>query len=239
MNIIPAYYQKIIISLLILLGLDKSVSAQVICEQSRIDIKLRDGTEVILFSGIKTNAGSTPYYYLPTDLRFSMGNGNQEFLFQSYEEDQNDTEEGAIMHFLLTWGLGPKEEAEIKAILASHGDSLAIISGSVAVEPRASGAFSISSNQTLAQVLRRSLNAQGSIPSYPGAKMALSFHFKNEDALLVREAMGNTKKFKGIAIQMAYQYRLSQCHGSVNTTLMKDFTLSKDMGRLLTELSAP
>lgn len=228
MNSVILYYY----SFLFIFMISEVSNAQAVCAESRSVVPLRDGKEVVLFSESMNGSGYS-YYYLPGDLHISEVKGNKEFLFQPYHENGAD---GAIMHMLLTWGIGQDEEDQIKKFLVSRGDSLGVIAGNVNVEQISREAFAIVSTNSLGRILNRSLNSQPNVPSHAGSKMALSFNFKDEDASKMKAAMKNPQKFKGISFQLIYHYQVKRCRPLSGEIEVKELILQKDLGELLAQI---
>src|SRR4051812_9671747 len=85
-------------------------NAQVLDNENKIAVTLKDGTSVICYgkAGRTESQKSNEYYYLPTNLRLSKNKaGDPEFLFMKYITDakaENGGVDGALMHFLMEWG---------------------------------------------------------------------------------------------------------------------------------------
>ncbi|HET6225496.1 MAG TPA: hypothetical protein VFF27_04390, partial [Bacteroidia bacterium] len=103
-----------IISLTLLTLISRS---QVLDYENRVDVVLKDGTNVTMFGRDKA-LGSTQmsgeYFYLPVHLRLSkkLDGVTPEFLFMKYTTEQKADQggvQGAIMHFLMEWGLTPEQ----------------------------------------------------------------------------------------------------------------------------------
>ena len=92
-----------------------------------VTLGLIDGTEVTLMGKAKTgqnNDFTGEYYYLPTGLRLaSRPDGVPEFLFMKYTTEQDASAggvQGALMHFLMQWGLTAEQEAELETKLKAR-----------------------------------------------------------------------------------------------------------------------
>ena len=99
--------------------------SQVLDYENRVDVILTDGTHVTMFGRDKA-LGSTQlngeYFYLPVGLRLSkkLDGVTPEFLFMKYTTEQKADQggvQGAIMHFLMEWGLTPEQEKEAQKLL--------------------------------------------------------------------------------------------------------------------------
>ncbi len=229
MNSLKSYY--LLFHFILMMSITSS--AQAVCSESIMRVPLQNGKDVVLFSDRNYGAGNT-YYYLPGDLHISEIKGRKEFLFQPYHENGAD---GALMHILITWDLKSEEEKTIKKYLSQLGDSLGIIGGNVAIEQLSKEAFSIVSNNSLGRILSRSLNSKGNLPSHSGSKMALSFNFKDEDALEIQSAMRNPKKLKGTSFRMVYLYQVKNCSSNTGTTEIRELIIEKDLGDLISTIN--
>ncbi|MCW5516884.1 hypothetical protein [Muriicola sp. Z0-33] len=102
-----------------------SIRSQALDSENRVDIKLDDGTSVILYGqssrviGQKTNK----YYMLPTGLKIgSRPDGTPEFLFMKFTTEERADQGGiggGLIHFLMEWGLTPEQRNELSAKLGS------------------------------------------------------------------------------------------------------------------------
>jgi hypothetical protein len=105
--------------------------AQVLDFMNKVSLILDDGTNLVLFGAARSldTLFSGEYYYLPAGLRLSKkADGTPEFLFMKYtSEDRADAGglSGALMHFLMEWGLTPAQEKEAQSKLASKLKGLA------------------------------------------------------------------------------------------------------------------
>lgn len=77
-------------------------------EESRVDLVLDDGTNVVLLGaakGIGDRSAQLDYYYLPTGLRLSKTPDDRpQFLLMNYRTEAGDVQ-GGVLHFLMEWGL--------------------------------------------------------------------------------------------------------------------------------------
>ncbi len=114
-----------LISIILMFGMSvKTVNAQSLDPDNRVSITLDDGTEVTLLGRAKTGQNNNftgEYYYLPVGLRLSSRpDGVPEFLFMKYTTEKDASAggvQGAIMHFLMQWGLTAQQEIELESKL--------------------------------------------------------------------------------------------------------------------------
>ncbi|MBK9492496.1 MAG: hypothetical protein IPO07_29655 [Haliscomenobacter sp.] len=92
--------------------------AQLLNYDNKVDLVLSDGTNLVLYGA---EGKPNEYYYLPVNLRLSQRpDGVPEFLFMKYTTEQRADAggvQGAIMHFLMEWGLTPAQLADAQSKL--------------------------------------------------------------------------------------------------------------------------
>lgn len=186
-----------------------AVTAQILNAESEVMIILSDHSEVTLYQ--KANAfdeTGEEYYYMPTHLQFGRSKSNDpEFSFLTYKEDKEY--KGAILHFLLTWGLNKHQldEADIK--LKEIKGPEAILMGAVMPEAKDySEGFVIEGTSTLVHILNSSKTSIGTTPVMPHAKIAASFQLNKEDSETFDKAIkNNTNELKNTWLVLNYQIK--------------------------------
>src|SRR6186713_2560141 len=108
----------------LVLSTSLNVFPQVLDSENKIGITLSDGIQVVAYGRANTASSSSydkfsnEYYYLPTNLRLSKkDDGTPEFIFVKYTTEENEAAggvQGALMHFLMEWGLTPDQEKELQ-----------------------------------------------------------------------------------------------------------------------------
>src|SRR3990170_483315 len=120
--------KRLIKHFLLLIGYVLSGSLSSLCQpldgNNKVGITLSDGTQVVAYGRAHTASSSSyekfsnEYYYLPTNLRLSKkDDGTPEFIFVKYTTEENAAAggvQGALMHFLMEWGLTPAQEKELQ-----------------------------------------------------------------------------------------------------------------------------
>lgn len=164
------------LALYILLMIPLETWPQTLSEASKMEVTSADGEEVILYSAYECNQC---YYYLPSSLRISAKDRRPEASFIIWEEDKTSKVTGGILHFLVEWGLKAGIDKEVQEMLRSTRDSLGVIMGPVMVST--SSYPVIEGDDRLSRILLASLTNTPSVPTTPGAKMALSFRFTEKE----------------------------------------------------------
>ncbi len=198
--------------LVMTLALSGPASAVVLDNENRLDFTLSDGTSVTLFAeagplgGGKTNN----YYYLPTNLRLSMRpDGTPEFLFLKFTTEQRADQggiSGGLMHFLMEWGLTPKQEQEVRDKLKTQFRN-AELKGAVQMEPEGeSGSFQIVSATLSDDKLTPAVVTSGKAPLVPGGKAAAASRLSPEGAQLLAATFEKSRSITDLSIALNFAY---------------------------------
>ncbi len=178
--------------LILLLSTVLTVEGQILDYQNKVTIPLNDGTTVTLYGKAQSmNDDFTgEYYYLPANLRLSKKtDGTPEFLFLKYTtEERADAGgvQGALMHFLMEWGLTPDQEKELQTKLALKIKDLAKSSpkfkkiltpkvmGPATLRSDTEESFRLISGTLTSDKFTPNLVTTGRAPLMPGSKIAIS-----------------------------------------------------------------
>jgi hypothetical protein len=183
----------------------------VLDEENRIDITLDDGTSVTLFGEATSTPGvkSQNYYYLPANLRLATrpDSGVPEFLFLKFTTEAKGGATGALMHFLMVWGLTPAQEADLRAKLKAK-QSGAELMGAVPLEAEGdSGSFQIISATLTDKGLASTLLTSGKAPLVPGGRAAASARLTADGAQLMAATLEKTRSVADLSIGLNYVYQ--------------------------------
>ncbi len=200
------------------------VRSQVLDFLNKVSIPLDDGNVITLFG--RTNpmqkTFSSEYYYLPTNLRLSRKRNNiPEFLFMKYtSEERSDAGgvNGALMHFLMEWGLTPEQEEELQSKLEAKITQLRGANESFAsiTKPRVMGAAQVrpggeNSFQIISSVLRDAQNTptlvtSGRAPVIPGGKVAVAANLQKQGAQLMAATFEENRSISDVSISLLFEY---------------------------------
>lgn len=185
--------------------------AVVLDDDNRLTVTLSDGTVVNLIAESRRGGRKTKnYYYLPAQLRLAeREDGTPEFLFLKYITDQSDEEggtSGALLHFLMTWGLTADQEKELRTKLdQEHGK--AKLKGAVPVdEGEDGGSFRIVSATLSNDEMTRSLLHTGRAPTVPGGRVATAASLDANGAQLMAASFEKTKSIADLSIALDFKY---------------------------------
>lgn len=182
--------------------------SQRICEKTRELVRLSGNTTVYLYQEVSNKQG---FYYVPAEVQLLKKNGKPAYSFLEYGKG---TPTGAILHCMLSWGLDKKQLNELKRyVQKKHGEQAKLLGG-VHLES-VNNDLIISTSKPLGAILKKSLKSKGSLPTMPSSKMAVSFRMNASDAKLVKQAIKNPSKFRGVQFRMKYHLITYNCRSGI------------------------
>ena len=205
----------LLISILLSLSLVQQMWGQILDSENRLGVVLSDGTQVVLYGKATSlsDEKTKDYYYLPTNPRLSFRpDGTPEFLFTKFTTENREADggiSGAIMHFLLEWGLTPEQESELKSILSNRHSGAKLL-GSVDVLPGEGDSFRIISatvNESEGG-LTEALVTSGKAPVLPGQKVAVASRLDQHGAQLLASTFEEARSVTDLSVELAFDYTL-------------------------------
>src|SRR4051812_1986260 len=206
-----------IISLTLLTLISRS---QVLDYENRIDVVLADGTNVTMFGRDKA-LGSTQlngeYFYLPVGLRLSkkLDGVTPEFLFMKYTTEQKADQggvQGAIMHFLMEWGLTPAQEKEAQKLLEDKTKGkplkggIAKLMGAASLRPDVEESCRIISATLTDKAFTPNFCMVTNAPLMPGAKIAMAAKLEKNGAQLLAATFEKNRSITDVSISLHFAY---------------------------------
>lgn len=204
-----------------------NANAQALDGDNRVSITLEDGTEVTLLGKAKTGTNNNftgNYYYLPTGLRLSKRpDGVPEFLFMKYTTEENASAggvQGALMHFLMQWGLTEAQEIELETKLIAKLDDkkkdpvfgrrfksvkTIKVMGPVDVTPIPEGSFQIYT-ASMGDPESATMVKSGRAPSLEGGKAVVASKMDENVAQLMVASLEETTSIADLSVTLNYQY---------------------------------
>lgn len=215
------------LALYILLIIPLETWSQMLAEDSRLELRSTKGEDIILYSAYDCNQC---YYYLPSSLRISTNGRTPETSFVLWHEEKTAKAIGGILHVLVEWGLKAGIDKEVQTMLRSSRDSFGVIMGPVVVST--SNHNVIEGDGRLSEILMASLTNTPSVPTTPGAKMALSFRFAEKE---IEDFLYYVKHPHKAAstLRITYTYDVHTVEGQMRT---KEATLRLSFSEILTTL---
>ena len=212
----------------ILVGTQISL-CQALDSDNKVGITLSDGTQVVAYGRANTASSSSygkfsnEYYYLPTNLRLSKKeDGTPEFIFVKYTTEENAAAggvQGALMHFLMEWGLTPDQERELQVKIAEKLGDLRNVNAlySEVRDPKVLGPVTLKSNvegETFRIVSGTLTNEKftpnmvtsGKAPLLPGAKMAVAAILEKNGAQLLAATFEKARSITDVSLNLRFQY---------------------------------
>lgn len=208
---------------------------QILDSENKITITLKDNTQVTLFgrantvsSGAAYGSFSNEYYYLPCNLRLSTKKDGKtpEFLFLKYTSDEKQDAggvQGALMHFLMVWGLTEAQLAEAEGKLKAKLQDLANnpspnnkyksiknpkIVGPVDLKSDVPESFRIISGTLTNKQFTPNLITTGRASTLPGSKMAVAAILDKNGAQLLAATFEKTRSITDVSLDLRFQYEV-------------------------------
>lgn len=191
--------------LILLLCSSNALKSQNLYADEYEDFTLADGLEIRVHKKWGLNSDTNQYYYIPVNLKFSTTkNMEPEFSFLTYKN--GEITEGAIMHFLMSWGLTKNQLNEAQdSLIVIKGEDAKLMGGVLPEVVDANIGFTIEGKSSLVQILNESKVSIGKTPAMSNTKIAASFQFKKEDAEIINEVLDeNGSDLKNISISITY-----------------------------------
>lgn len=221
-------------ALCLMLFYNNPIFGQLLNYDNKVDLVLSDGTNLVLYGA---DAKPNEYYYLPVNLRLAKRpDGVPEFLFLKYTTEQRADAggvQGAIMHFLMEWGLTPEQLADaqkkIEALFGyrtrrvyygENAQGIAvyknvenepyrpIIKGAVELQIDRDNSFKIVSAVMENKTLTKSIVSSGKAPLMPGGKVAAAASFDKDGAQLMAATFEKSRSIADLSIALSYKYKL-------------------------------
>jgi hypothetical protein len=210
--------------MLLILGFSSLSNAQMLDSQNKIAVALDDGTQVVMYGRAKSldNGFTGEYYYLPTNLRLSKrDDGTPEFLFLKYTTEQRADAggvQGALMHFLMEWGLSDAQMKEAETKLIAKVKSLANSSGPFkqVTNPKLLGPASLRSDtpesfRIISAVLgdkgfTPNIVTSGRAPLLPGSKIAVASRLEKNGAQLLAATFEKTRSISDVSLDLRFRF---------------------------------
>jgi hypothetical protein len=209
----------------LILAVGAPARAVILDSQNKIgDIVLSDGTPVVLYGeAVGGGAGgrTNKYYYLPTNLRVSMRpDGTPEFLFLKFTTEAKEEQggiSGALMHFLIEWGLTAQQTEELRGVLKKRGAELGGAVEMMPVGAEGGGGFRIVSGVLEDKGMAKSVVTSGKAPLVPGGKAAVAARLDKYGAQLLAATFEKNRSISdvSIALDFTYQARFPAASGSI------------------------
>ncbi|HOY06321.1 MAG TPA: hypothetical protein PLO67_13015 [Saprospiraceae bacterium] len=185
-----------------------STFAQRLSSENKLELVLDNGMDIVLFKG----ADNDNYYYLPPaqSIRLSQKeDGVPEFLFVNFTTEKRVEQggsQGALLHFLLEWGLTPEQMKELQLLLTRKAGRKAVLAGPVELNTPAGESFRIVSSVLSDKKLTSSMVTSGMAPPMPGNKAAVAAHVDAIGAQLLDATFKKSRSISDVSIVLDYEY---------------------------------
>ncbi len=181
---------------------------------SHVDVKLKDGITVRCFqAATKTpDKPSKNYYYLPTNPHVSFDQeGTPKFSMVRFVTDKTKEAggvEGAILHFMVEYGLTDKQEKEVAKLLRKKVKG-AKLKGAVQLESGAEGnSFNVVSATLTDDGFTSTLVTSGKAPVMEGQRVAVAARLSGYGATLLGKSMEQPTTDISVVFDLKYLVKL-------------------------------
>lgn len=207
-------------------------AAQAIMEyENPLEVTLSDGTKVNLLRSTASLGSAPKYYYLPTNLRLSKNaDGVPMFMLLKFTTDKSEDKggtQGALLHFLMEYGLTKEQENEVRALLKQRAQGQAsgkfryirrgpnnapsdmggdLIGCAPMVTDGDAGSFSIQSGTLSDTSLAKSMITSGKAPTVAGEKVAVASRLTSNGAQLLGATFEKNSSISDISVSCKLGY---------------------------------
>lgn len=186
------------------------LTAQAMLAETRVLYTHDSGQQTELYAG---KSCESCYYYIPEEFNLARKpSGVPELSLLTWKNDNTSKTTGGILHVLALWGISVGEEEKITRYLKARVDSTARVMGPAAVTTN--GNTFMTGSDALTRLLAQRVNAMPKAPSTPGAKMALSFRFREEDMEVLEKGLAKPGKVT-TRLTASYRYYLTTRQGGI------------------------
>lgn len=188
-----------------------SLHAQRIAFESSIELPLSDGMNLICYKSYEGDK----YFYLPPSQSIRLGRKDDpaktpEFLFMKFTTEEREDQggaQGAILHFLVEWGLTVDQAKEAQQVLVQKTKNpKALLSGPVALTSTPGESFKIISAILLDKKMTSSFITSGYAPPMPGNKAAVAARLDKHGAQLLDATFKKSRSISDVTIVFDYEY---------------------------------
>jgi len=179
-----------------------------------VDIKLKDGTTVRCFSAATKNPEkkSKNYYYLPANPRVSRDkDGTPKFSMVRFVTDKTKSAggaEGAILHFMVEYGLTKKQQTQTAKLLKKKVKG-ALLKGAVPLEVGAEGnSFNVVSATLNDKGFTSTLVTTGKAPVMEGQQVAVAARLDAYGATLLAKSLEQPTTDISVVFDLKYVVKL-------------------------------
>lgn len=190
--------------------------AVVLDDDNVVTVPLDDGrTTVTLYGEAPPPGGAKThkFYYMPVNLHLSqLPDKTPEFLFLKFTSEKRTDQgglSGALMHFLMEWGLSPDQEAEVTSKLKKIYKDAQLM-GAAPMDPppgAEAGSFQIISATMSDKTLTPSVVQSGTAPMVPGDKVAAASRLTADGAQLMAATFEKARSITDLSISLNFGYQ--------------------------------
>ncbi len=202
-------------SFILLFANVNSINAQVLDNENKLSVTLKDGTQVVLYGQAVSlsDRKSKNFYYLPTEPRLSVKKDlTPQFLFMKFNTEESGDDggiSGALLHMLMEWGLTPNQQKELEDILKTGEQGArkgSILKGAADVSPDGDQSFKIISATLSDNKLAPTVITSSKAPTLPGSKIAVASRLDANGAQLLAATFEKARSITDLSVELGFKY---------------------------------
>lgn len=208
-QIVRQFLRSVCVLLISIAYIPSDIIAQGLEYESAMEVKLNDGTAIMTYKGSGAN-----YYYLPPASSMHLGekaDKTPEFLYMKFTTENRESQggvQGALLHFLIEWGLTPGQLTELEEKIkekSRYGDR-AKLAGPVDLRAKEGESFRIVSAILQDKKFTTNFITSGYAPPMQGGKAAVAARLDANGAQLLDATFQKTSSITDVSLVLDYEY---------------------------------
>ena len=190
-----------------------NTEAQRICEASKKKVTLKGGNTVWVYRELG-NGAVPKFYYVPTRFQLHTKKGRSSYSYQMFDTQKGADSQGAILHFLVTWGLDSAQKRELQEHIKREFGPKAVLNGAVYLSSAAPRPI-MGTDTELGKLLNASLTSVGTAPTNANGQMAMSFKIKGKAVKVLKQALLEPYRFGATQLMVDYVFSTHTCTSAI------------------------
>lgn len=208
-TIIFNYLKHGILIMIMFIGM-APIYAQTLSYEKSLEVVLEDGVNIKLYGATEGNA----YFYLPPSRSLKLGHKEDdaktpEFLFMKFTTEEKEEQggvQGALLHFLMEWGLTPVQMQDLEKKVKEKTGGSGTVQGPIDLIADEGESFKIISAVLSDKGFTPSFVTSGKAPPLPGSKAAVAARLDKNGAQLLAATFEKSRSITDISLALNYSY---------------------------------
>lgn len=184
--------------------------AQQLSYENTLEVVLSDGVNIKLYGGFGDREHD--YRYLPPAASLKLAQREDEtpeFLFLKFTSENRASSggvQGALMHFLMEWGLTPTQMTELEQLVKSKTDDKGRVLGPVDLVGDGEQSFQVVSAVMTDKGFTPNFVTSGQAPPLPGGRAAVAARLDANGAQLLAATFEKSRSITDVSLALNYEY---------------------------------